>query len=132
MLLLSSIPHTGLELDTGLRLFPKHLGIERWRDASYPGRSIRMYKHCPEVGRNGLSEAEWQDWLGTCPPDGSLGTQKSEAHTVCLLAWRMNNIVATLAGILWTWLSAPKSPHLSSLEVRCWDQADTRINLIDI
>jgi hypothetical protein len=45
-----------------------------------------MYKHCPEMGSNSLRDAEWQDWLGTYPPDGSLGTQKSEAHTVCLLA----------------------------------------------
>lgn len=39
---------------------------------------------------------EWQDWLGTGPPDGPLQTQKSEAHTVCLLARRMNNVLATL------------------------------------
>lgn len=55
-----------------------------------------MYKHCPEMGSYSLGGAEWQDWLGTCPPDGSLGTQKSEAHTVCLLAQRMNSILATL------------------------------------
>lgn len=132
-LLLFFLSPKGLELDTGLRLFPKHLGIGRWRGARCPGRSSRICKHCHEwaVAVSGMQGGRI-GW-GHTHQAGSLGTQESEAHTVCLPpCWRMNSRHSgrSLAGILWTWLSAPKPPHMSLCEVRCWNQADTKIHLI--